>query len=121
MEKDCIFCKIAHGEAPANIVCQEGNLVAFKDINPIAPVHILVIPKKHVRSINDMKDEEGTLISEMVVMAKKIVKKQGIDQSGYKLIFNVERGGGQLVFHLHLHILGGWRREGYPRLADISI
>ncbi len=91
MEKECIFCKIAHGEAPADIVCQERGLVAFKDINPIAPVHILVIPKKHVRSINDLKDEEGPLISEMCLMAKKIVKKQGIDQSGYKLILNDQR------------------------------
>jgi histidine triad (HIT) family protein len=88
MEKECIFCKIAHGEAPADIVCQKRSMVAFKDINPIAPVHILVIPKKHVRSINDLKDEEGPLISEMCLMAKKIVKWQGIDQSGYKLIFD---------------------------------
>ena len=96
-------------------------MAAFKDINPSAPVHVLVISKKHVRSINDLKDEDGALISEMFLMAKKIVKEQGIDQSGYKLIFNVERGGGQLVFHLHLHILGGWGQKGYPRLSDIPI
>jgi histidine triad (HIT) family protein len=121
VKTDCIFCRIAHGEAPADIVCQEDDLIAFRDINPSAPVHILLIPKRHVRSINDLKDEDGALIARMFLMAKKIVKKQGIDQSGYKLIFNVERGGGQLVFHLHLHILGGWGQKGYPRLSDVPI
>jgi len=121
VERDCIFCKIAHGEAPADIVCQGDELVAFKDINPSAPVHVLVIPKKHVRSINDLKDEDGDLIPEMFLMARKIVKEQGIAQSGYKLIFNVERGGGQLVFHLHLHILGGWGQKRYPHLSDMPV
>jgi histidine triad (HIT) family protein len=108
MEEDCIFCKIAHGEVKADFVYQGKDLMAFKDINPSAPVHILIIPKKHIRSINDLAQGDETLISEMFLRAKEIVKDQGIDQSGYKLIFNVERGGGQLVFHLHMHILGGW-------------
>lgn len=121
MEKDCIFCKIAHGEAPSDFVYQGEDLVAFKDINPSAPVHILVVPKKHIRSINELNDEDGFLISEIFLTAKEIAKEQGIDQSGYKLIFNVEKGGGQFVFHLHLHILGGWGKNGYPRLSESPV
>jgi histidine triad (HIT) family protein len=108
MTKDCIFCQIVHGEAPANFVYQGDSVVAFKDINPHAPVHILVVPRKHIRSINDLNEEDRPVISELIFRGREIAKEMEIDRSGYKLVFNVERGGGQFVFHLHLHLIGGW-------------
>ncbi len=110
MEKEeCIFCQIIRGEMPTDLIYEEENLVAFKDINPHAPVHILLVPKKHIRSINDLAEEDRTVLSDLVFSAKKIAAEQGIDKAGYKLVYNVERGGGQDVFHLHLHLLGGWK------------
>ncbi len=105
--KDCIFCKIAHHEQEADIVFENEEVVTFKDIVPKAPVHLLIVPKKHIRSINDLKEEDNPLISNMVFLAKDLAKKQKIDKKGYRLIFCVEEGGGQTVFHLHLHLLGG--------------
>ena len=119
MEKDCIFCKIVSGEIKADFLYKGEDLLAFKDINPSAPVHILIIPKKHIRSINDIEEQDGTLISKIFMRAKQIAKDQGIDKSGYKLVFNVERGGGQFVFHLHLHLLGGWPKDRFPRLSSM--
>lgn len=108
MPSDCIFCQIISGEKPADFVHQGERVVAFRDIKPHAPIHILIVPRKHIRSINDLMDEDSSLIGEMVATAKQIAKEVGIARSGYKLIFNVERGGNQYVFHLHLHLIGGW-------------
>ena len=108
MEKDCIFCQIIRGEKPAQFVYQGDSVVAFKDQNPHAPVHILLVPRRHIRSINDLAEPDRAEIAELFFRAKEIAKEMGIAQSGYKLIFNVERGGGQYVFHLHLHLIGGW-------------
>jgi histidine triad (HIT) family protein len=108
MEKDCIFCQIIRGEKPAQFVYQGVSVVAFKDLNPHAPVHILLVPRRHIRSINDLAETDRAEVSELFFRAKEIAEEMGIAQSGYKLIFNVERGGGQYVFHLHLHMLGGW-------------
>lgn len=108
MEKDCVFCRIVRGEAPAEVVYVGESVVAFKDIRPHAPVHILIVPKSHIRSINDLTEAHRCVLAELLLAAGKIAKDQGVDRSGYKLIFNVERGGGQLVFHLHLHLVGGW-------------
>jgi histidine triad (HIT) family protein len=108
MEKDCIFCQIIEGIKPASFVFEGDRVVAFKDANPSAPVHILLVPRKHIRSINDLTEEDQPIIAELFMRAKKIAEEQGIAQSGYKLVFNVERGGGQYVFHLHLHLVGGW-------------
>lgn len=119
MEKNCIFCKIAMGEAPADFVYQDENIIAFKDINPSAPIHILVVPRKHIRSINDFEESDRTIMADLLLCAKKIAKDQGIDKSGYKLIINVEKGGGQYVFHLHLHIIGGW--DKHPRIAEMPV
>ncbi|ACL03780.1 histidine triad (HIT) protein [Desulfatibacillum aliphaticivorans] len=110
MEQDCIFCKIVAKESPADIVYENDKLVVFKDINPEAPVHLLVVPKKHIRSVNDIEPEDQTLVGEMVAAAKLVAAQEGINESGYNLLFNVERGGGQIIFHLHLHLLGGWKR-----------
>ena len=109
MEEDCIFCQIIQGEKQGDFVYQDNSVVAFKDQNPQAPVHILILPKKHIRSINDLSENDRPVISEMFLRAKEIASEMGIAQSGYKLVFNVERGGGQYVFHLHLHLIGGWQ------------
>jgi histidine triad (HIT) family protein len=107
MKEECIFCQIIHGEKPADILYEDDSVLAFKDINPKAPVHILFVPKTHIRSINDLQEEDRSVISDLIFTAKKVAEKQGISQTGYKLVFNVERGGGQYVFHLHLHLVGG--------------
>ena len=105
---NCVFCQIIRGERRADFVYQGDSVVAFRDRKPHAPVHILLVPKKHIRSINDISEADREVISELFLTAKVLAKNLGIDQSGYRLVFNVERGGGQFVFHLHLHLLGGW-------------
>ena len=108
MVDKCLFCQIIQGVKPADFLYQDETVVAFRDINPHAPVHILVVPKKHIRSINDLEEPDKIILGEMIFRAGEIAKDQGISGSGYKLLYNVERGGGQLVFHLHLHLMGGW-------------
>ncbi len=108
MEKDCVFCQIVRGEKPAEILYEHESVIVFKDIHPHAPVHLLVVPKKHIRSLNDLTEQDKEIVSEMILTAKAIAREKGISQSGYKLLFNVERGGGQVIFHLHLHLIGGW-------------
>ena len=110
MSDDCLFCKISGGKTPTQFLYENENLVVFKDINPHAPVHLLVVPKRHIRSINDLTDGDHEIVSELIFTAKEMAKTSGVDQSGYKLLFNVERGGGQVIFHLHLHLIGGWKR-----------
>ena len=111
MDQDCLFCKIANGQMDTEFIYEDDTLVVFKDINPHAPVHWLVVPKKHIRSINDIGEPDRPIISAMIDGARKMAEKAGIAQSGYKLLFNVESGGGQVIFHLHLHLLGGWERK----------
>lgn len=110
MEKDCIFCKIIAKELPSDFIYENDRLVVFRDINPHAPVHILIVPKKHIRSINDLTEADNEIISEMITVARDMAKKESVSESGYKLFFNVEKGGGQVIFHLHLHLIGGWKR-----------
>jgi histidine triad (HIT) family protein len=109
MEKDCLFCKIAQGKTDTRFVFENDTVMVFRDINPHAPVHLLIVPKKHIRSINDLTEADRSIVAEALMTARNMAKEQGIDQSGYKLLFNVEKGGGQVIFHLHLHLLGGWR------------
>lgn len=109
MEKDCIFCQIARGQTETEFLYQSDKLVVFKDINPHAPVHLLLVPKKHIRSVNDISEADQEILAELIMVAKDMAKDHGVDRSGYKLLYNVEKGGGQLIFHLHLHLLGGWR------------
>lgn len=111
MEKDCLFCKISHGQMDTEFLFQNENLVVFRDINPHAPVHLLIVPKRHIRSINDIETTDGDILAEMIMVAKQMAKSEGVNGSGYKLLFNVEKGGGQVIFHLHLHLIGGWHRE----------
>jgi len=109
MENDCLFCKIASKQTDTEILFENDILVVFRDINPHAPVHLLIVPKKHIRSINDLTEEDRSIVSELIMTAKEMAKKEGVDSSGYKLLFNVEKGGGQVIFHLHLHLLGGYK------------
>ena len=108
MEKDCIFCQIVQGQTDTEMLYQSDSLVVFKDINPHAPVHLLLVPKKHIRSINDLADADREILAELVMVAKEMAKEQGVARSGYNLLYNVEKGGGQLIFHLHMHLIGGW-------------
>lgn len=103
----CIFCKIAKKEIKAEILYEDSDILAFKDIHPLAPVHILVIPREHVESVNDWTRSSVQLAGKMVIVAKEIAEKAGIKDSGYKLLMRVGRDGGQEVGHIHLHLLGG--------------
>jgi len=105
--KECFFCKIANNEIPAEIIYQDKDVFAFKDIHPLAPVHILIIPKKHISRISDIKDEDEALMGKIILTAKKIADSLEISKSGYKLLFRVGRHGGQEVEHVHLHLIGG--------------
>lgn len=110
MTANCIFCDIVKGKTDTEFLYENETLVVFKDINPHAPVHLLAVPKKHIRSINDLTLSDDSIISSLISAGKHMAKEVGIATSGYKLVFNVERGGGQMIFHLHLHLLGGWKR-----------
>ena len=109
MNNDCLFCKIVGKQMDTEFLFENETLVVFRDINPQAPVHLLIVPKKHIRSINDLEDEDRNIVSEVIMIAREMAKKEGVDSSGYNLLFNVERGGGQVIFHLHLHLLGGFK------------
>lgn len=111
MSKDCLFCKIVNREIPSEFLYEDDGYVVFKDINPAAPVHLLIVPKKHIRSINDLYSDDQPTISGLFMIAKDMAKQEGVNESGYKLLFNVEKGGGQVVFHIHLHLIGGWEKK----------
>ena len=104
---DCIFCKIIKKEIPSNIVYEDEEILAFRDINPVAPVHILVIPKKHIESLVNLKEEDELLIGKIYTVINVIAKQEGIDEKGFRVVVNCGEDGGQEVKHLHFHILGG--------------
>ena len=110
---DCLFCKIISGELTSDIVYESENIIAFHDINPQAPTHILIIPKVHISTLNDLKPEHLELMGELILAAKKIAEKEGIADAGYRTGFNCNEAGGQTVYHIHLHLLGG-RDFGWP-------
>lgn len=110
---DCLFCKMISGEIPCDIVYENESVFAFRDIDPKAPTHILLIPRKHIRSINELGEPEQNLAGELLLTAKKIAKEEKIDESGFRTIFNTNSDGGQTVFHIHMHILGG-RKMAWP-------
>lgn len=103
----CIFCDIISKKQPTDLFYEDNDFVVFKDIKPLAPVHFLIAPKKHIASINDLKKGHKDLMGKMILLAKKIAKELGISE-GYKLAFNTGRKGGQLIDHIHLHLMGGW-------------
>lgn len=104
---DCIFCKIAAGEAPSEIVYQDEQVIAFRDINPVAPTHILIVPKKHLASVNEITAQDEMMIGHMFFIANQLAREEGIHETGYRLIINNGPHGGQVVDHLHLHMMGG--------------
>jgi histidine triad (HIT) family protein len=109
----CLFCKIVAGEIPAKRVYEDNDLIAFEDLNPQAPVHVLVIPRRHIATINDLAGSDDALVGAMVRCAAAIAKERGVDGGGYRTVFNCNGEAGQTVFHIHLHVLGG-RRLGWP-------
>ena len=103
----CLFCRVIAGEVPSRKVYEDESMVAFHDINPQAPVHVLVVPRKHVATLNDLAPEDSALIGDMMRRAAAIAKDLGIDAGGYRTVFNCNRDAGQSVYHIHLHLLGG--------------
>ena len=104
---DCIFCKIAEKKIPSTVVYEDDHVLAFEDINPQSPVHTLIIPKRHISTPLDLKEEDGELLSRIFQAAKKIAVDRGIAERGYRLLTNCNPEGGQIVFHLHFHLMGG--------------
>lgn len=105
--EDCIFCKIIKGEIPSTKVYEDEEILAFKDINPAAPIHILVIPKKHIKSLVELEKEDEILVGKIYTVINKIAEEQGVKEKGYRVIVNCGKDGGQEVGHLHFHLLAG--------------
>ena len=110
---DCLFCKIVAGDIPADIVFETDKVLAFRDINPQAPTHVLIIPRNHIPTINDLQSADADEIGNLFLAAKDIAVQEGIDEVGYRVAMNCNEAAGQTVFHLHLHLLGG-RQLGWP-------
>jgi histidine triad (HIT) family protein len=104
---DCLFCRIIRREVPGSIVYEDDQVLAFNDINPQAPTHVLLIPKRHITSLNELKPEDDGIVGELARRAAAIAKERGIAAGGYRTVFNTNRDAGQTVFHIHLHLLGG--------------
>ena len=109
MTDSCIFCKIVSNNAKATIVYRDEHVTAFRDIHPVAPTHILIVPNRHIASVNDLDVTDETLIGHLFIVARQLAKDRGIDQTGYRLIINTGPNSGQAVYHLHLHLIGGQR------------
>jgi histidine triad (HIT) family protein len=110
---DCIFCRIVQGGIPAKVIYQDEHTLAFDDINPQAPVHSLIIPKRHVNSLHDLHEADQALLGHLLVTCNKIARDKGLSERGFRLVANTGRDGGQTVAHLHFHVLGG-RHLGWP-------
>jgi histidine triad (HIT) family protein len=110
---DCLFCKIRDGEIPGDMVYEDDDVLAFRDVNPQAPTHILVIPRKHIATTNDLAAADAAVVGKMMLAAKKIAADEGFADEGYRLVLNCNEGAGQTVFHIHMHLLGG-RRLTWP-------
>ena len=111
--EDCLFCKVAAGQIPATLVYQDDRLLAFKDITPQAPLHVLIIPRRHIASLNDLAPADEPLVGEMIGRAAALAKEHGYAGRGYRTVFNCNADAGQTVFHIHLHLLAG-RRMTWP-------
>ena len=107
MEEQCLFCRIVAGEVDATIVFEDDHCLAFEDINPTAPTHVLVIPRQHIATVNELGDGDEGSVGHLVTVAQRIAAERGHDGDGYRLVINCNRAGGQTVYHLHLHLLGG--------------
>lgn len=104
---DCLFCKIRAGDIPADIVFEDDDVLAFNDVNPQAPVHILIIPKRHISTVNDIEDADEAIMGKLFSVAKTLASQQGIADDGYRLVVNCNEKAGQTVFHIHMHLMGG--------------
>ena len=114
MADNCLFCKMVSGEMTPDIVYQNEEVLAFRDINPQAPVHVLIIPKRHVTTLNDMNDDDADLAGALLVAAARVAKQLGVAEAGYRTVVNTNREGGQVVFHVHMHLLAGRRMKWPP-------
>jgi histidine triad (HIT) family protein len=109
---DCIFCKIIAGQIPSDVVFTDDKVIAFRNISPMAPVHLLIIPREHITSLNDITEQQTALVGHMVQVAKQLAKQLGIATKGYRVVINCGPQGGQVVQHLHMHLLGGRELSG---------
>lgn len=112
-QKDCLFCRIVDGDLPADIVFEDDTLIAFRDINAKAPTHILLIPRRHIATMNDLQNGDESLAGELFITAARIAADEGLAKDGYRVVMNCNEAAGQSVFHIHLHLMGG-RRMGWP-------
>lgn len=106
-DTDCLFCKIGAGDIPADVIYETGDVIAFRDINPQAPTHALIIPKRHISSINDLEDDDAATVGSLFLAAKEIAVQERFAEPGYRVTMNCNAAAGQTVFHIHLHLLGG--------------
>lgn len=112
-DDSCLFCRILDGDIPAELIYESETAVAFRDINPQAPTHVLVIPRKHISTINDIEPDDEAIVGSLYSAARDIAEREGIADEGYRAVMNCNEGAGQSVFHIHLHVLGG-RQLGWP-------
>ena len=110
---DCIFCNIAKGKFNTNFLYEDSEIIAFYDVNPQAPTHVLIIPRQHIVTINDTDSKDELLLGKMILVAKQLAEQHHLKEPGYRLVFNVNSQGGQAVYHIHLHLLGG-RQMNWP-------
>ena len=110
---DCLFCKMVAREIEPDVVYEDDDVLAFRDINPQAPVHVLIIPKRHISTLNDLQPSDAELIGKLSLAAARVASQEGIAEDGYRTLINTNREGGQVVFHVHMHLMGG-RRMGWP-------
>ncbi len=106
-DQDCLFCKILDGDIPADIIYESDLAIAFRDVNPQAPVHVLIIPRNHIATINDLDTDDAAMVGGLFMAAKEIARDEGLADDGYRVVMNCNAAAGQSVFHLHLHLLGG--------------
>ena len=112
-DSNCLFCRIADGEIPAELVRSDPDVLAFRDISPKAPTHILIIPRKHIASVTELEAGDAEVIGKLFLTAKELAREEGIAEGGYRMVINAGADGGQTVFHIHLHLMGG-RPMGWP-------
>ena len=111
--EDCLFCRIVNKKIPAKVVAEDDGILAFEDVNPQAPIHILLIPKDHFASLNEIPDQKKGILADLLLKAREIARARGIDQKGYRVVLNTAPDSGQAVFHIHFHLLGG-RKMNWP-------
>ena len=111
---DCLFCKISAGDVPTDLVYESNEAIAFRDINPQAPTHVLIIPRQHIETINDLGPDDSALVGNLFLVAQKLARDEGIAENGFRVVMNCNADAGQTVFHLHLHLLGGRQLDWPP-------